>query len=293
MLYGLGAEPARQALAAGARPVLVEGAFDAIAVTAAGGGKYVGVAPSGTALTAAQVAALDSSAGPLAQRGVTVAFDADPAGRQAALRAYPLLRATGAWPTAAALPAGQDPANLAQHTGPAALRAALDASHPLADLVVDERLDRWTDRLQWVEGKVGAARDAAQLVATLPPDQIGPQVLRIANRLDLDPAGITAQVADAISQDADAPWRLARRNRRDDLDHDRDQTVTAAATAAQLAGVGYPSQPPRGYGLPMPPQSTPAGVVTRSHPQESTSVGSPRLIDCRGVPRRPGTSPSA
>jgi hypothetical protein len=98
VLYGLGAEPARRALADGARPVLVEGPLDAIAVTGAGGGRYAGVAPCGTALTTAQVAALDTHAGPLAGRGVITAFDHDPGGRQAALRAYQLLAATGAWP---------------------------------------------------------------------------------------------------------------------------------------------------------------------------------------------------
>jgi DNA primase len=67
--------------------VLVEGPLDAIAVTAAGAGRYAGVAPCGTALTAAQVAVLDTHAGP--------------AGRQAALRAYELLAATGAWATSA------------------------------------------------------------------------------------------------------------------------------------------------------------------------------------------------
>jgi len=116
------------------------------------------------------------------------AFDHDPGGRQAAPRAYQLLAATGAWPTTATLPEGQDPAAVAQHRGPAALRATLDAATtPLADLVVDERLVRWTDRLHWVEGQLGAARDAAGLIATLPPDQIGRQVLRMADRLGPTP----------------------------------------------------------------------------------------------------------
>ena len=115
VLYGLGAEPARQALA--------------------------GAAPCGTALTAEQVAVLDTHAGPLADRGVIAAFDHDPGGRQAALRAYQLLAATGAWPTTAELPTGLDPAALTQQRGPDALRATLDtATTPLADLVVDERL---------------------------------------------------------------------------------------------------------------------------------------------------------
>jgi len=239
VLYGLGAEPTRQALAAGARPVLVEGPLDAIAVTCATAGRYAGVAPCGTALTAAQVAVLDTHAGPLADRGVITAFDHDPGGRQAALRAYQLLAATGAWPTTAELPTGLDPAALAQHRGPAALSATLDsATTPLADLVVDERLAPWSDRLHWVEGQLGAARDAAGLIATFPPDQIGRQVLRVADRLGLDPADLTRAVADAVSRDGDALGRLGRRDRRADLDRDR---VTTSTTAAQLARTGYPA----------------------------------------------------
>ena len=56
LLFGL--YEARTALAAGARPVIVEGPFDAIAVTAAGQDTFAGVAPCGTALTARHIAAL-------------------------------------------------------------------------------------------------------------------------------------------------------------------------------------------------------------------------------------------
>jgi DNA primase len=240
VLYGLGADPTRRALAGGARPVLVEGPLDAIAVTCAGVGRYAGVAPCGTALTAAQVAVLDTHSGPLAGRGVVDAFDHDPGGRQAALRAYQLLAATGAWPTTAEPPTGLDPADVAQQRSPAALRTSLDsATTPLADLVVDDRLARWSDGLRWVEGHLGAARDAGGLIATLPPDQIGRQVLRVADRLGLDPADLTRAFADAISREGDALGRLGRRNRRADLD--RGATMTAPATAAQFASTGYPA----------------------------------------------------
>jgi DNA primase len=240
LLYGLGAEPV-QALAAGARPVLVEGPLDAIAVTPAADGRYAGVAPCGTALTAAQVAALDTAAGPLVERGVTVAFDNDPAGRQAALRAYQLLRPTGAWPTTAALPDGLDPAALAQQRGSDALRTALDASSPLADLVIDDRLTRWADRLHWAEGRVGAAREAAQLIATLPPEHVGRQVLRVAERVGLDHAEVTRAVTDAVTRDGDAVGRLGRRDRRGDLD--RGWVRPPPETAPQLARASYPQRP--------------------------------------------------
>ena len=87
LLFGL--YEGRRALAAGARPVLVEGPLDAIAVSAAG--PYAGVSPCGTALTPAQVALLARTCD-LRRAGVVVAFDADRAGRRAAVRAYHLLR---------------------------------------------------------------------------------------------------------------------------------------------------------------------------------------------------------
>ena len=276
VLYGLGAEPTRQALAAGARPVLVEGALDAIAVTCAGGGRYAGVAPSGTALTAGQIGALELAAGPLAEHGVTVAFDADPAGRDAVRRSYGLLRAAGAWPAAAVLPDGQDPAGLAQHHGPDALRAVLDAAVPLADLVVDERLARWTGRLHWAEGQIGAARDAAGLIATFPSEHVGRQVLRVARQLGLEPAELTSVVVDTVSRDAEAPGRLSRRDRRDDLDRGQgaDAARIAAPSAAQLARAGYPA-----------PLATSARWAAAGAPAEQSGSAAP-LVE----PRRVGQS---
>ena len=233
VLYGLGSSPVRAALAAGARPVLVEGALDAIAVTAAGAGAYAGVAPSGTALTAGQVAALGSAA-PLNGREVVVALDADPAGQAAALRAYPLLRAADIWPAAAALPGGQDPAGLAQQHGAASLRAALDAASPLAELVVDEHLTRWAGRLTTVEGQVGAAREVARLIAAMPAEQIGDQVLRVAGRLGLDPGDVTRAVTDAMSADDGT-----RRNEYL-AGPGPNQEAAGETSAVQLARAGYP-----------------------------------------------------
>ena len=241
------------------------------------------------------VAALEVAAGPLADRGVSVAFDADPAGRQAALRAYPLLRAAGAWPTAASLPDGQDPASLAQYRGPAALRAALDAAVPLADLVVDERLARWTGRLHWAEGQIGAARDAAGLIATFPSEHVGRQVLRVARQLGLEPAEVTGVVVDTVRRDTDAPGRLSGRDRRDDLD--RGQGADAAPiTGAQRRAAGPRRLPRAGLatagsrlalGAWRPADSFSGRRVPRQ-PQDSLTCGAGRLQrrDRVGVGRR-------
>jgi len=263
VLYGVGAPPGRQALAAGARPVLVEGALDAIAITTTGHGRHVGVAPSGTALTAGQVTTLDHAAGPLAGREGTVAFDSDPAGRQAALRAYPLLRAAGAWPTTTDLPDGDDPASLTQHHGTAALTAALQTARPLAELAVDERLTGWAGRLDWPEGRIGAARDAARLLAALPPEHVGPQVARLADRLALDPATITAAVLDALTGPDANPGH--------DDDHEplaaHDRPPSVRPSPAQHAAAGYPHQP--ALTVAAMPATSPVGGVHRPAPDRS------------------------
>ena len=165
------------------------------------GPDFVGVAPCGTALTAAQVDLLDHASGGLADRGIVVAFDGDAAGRQASVRAYALLREVQAWPHAVDLPAGQDPAGLLQQHGPARLHAALlsAADRPLADLVVDERIDRYTDQMRWPEGRVAAGRSAAAVLVTLPPDQVGRQVIRLIDRLDLSASVISGMVSDAVT----------------------------------------------------------------------------------------------
>jgi DNA primase len=208
VLYGLD-DKARFALAAGAVPVLVEGPMDVRAVNLAGthtpgpdgAPGFVGVAQCGTALTAAQVAQLDDAAGGLEQRGVIVAFDGDAAGRTAAIRAYGLLRDLRVWPHALHFPEGQDPADLLQRQGPAGLQAALRAAaaHPLADLVVDERVDRYADQLQWAEGQVAAGRAAAAVIASLPPEQIVRQIVRLVARLDMPAGEISDLVIDAVT----------------------------------------------------------------------------------------------
>ncbi|CAB4896493.1 MAG: toprim domain-containing protein [Actinobacteria bacterium] len=266
VLYGLD-QAGRAALAAGAVPVLVEGPMDVRAVNLAGtdqtapgaGPDFVGVAPCGTALTEQQVALLDTATGGLADRGVVVAFDGDTAGRTAAVRAFEPLRAVGAWPHALDLPAGHDPAVLLQPHGPAGVHAALRAAAalPLADLVVDERLDRYADQLHWAEGQIAAGRAAAAVVASLPPDQIVRQIVRLVARLDLPAGEVSDLVVDAVAspsrygatRSTSAGPKVAAHpaSAADPLvRHQTDQT--AVPTAVQRARAGFPAtltlQPP-------------------------------------------------
>ena len=109
--------------------------MDAIAVTLASQGRYIGVAPLGTSLT-------EEQAHQLARTGVhpIVATDADPAGQIAAERDFWMLSCYRLDPLYARLPDGTDPADLLALKGPTALTEALAAAQPLAEQLIDERL---------------------------------------------------------------------------------------------------------------------------------------------------------
>ena len=197
-LFGLW--QARDALARGARPVIVEGPFDAIAISTAGQGRHVGVAPCGTALTPRHVAAL-AKATHLPAGEVLVAFDPDQAGQRAAVHAYHLLAPFTAKLATVTLPAGRDPAQVLSSSGPAALAAMLTGcTCPLADLVINTEITRWDRWLRHAEGQIHALRAAAPLVAAMPPDHVARQIARLAEALRLDHATVTEAVTDALTR---------------------------------------------------------------------------------------------
>ena len=196
VLFGLW--EARAALAAGARPVIVEGPLDAIAVTTAGHGRFAGVAPCGTALTARHAGALSPGGGP-GEPGILVAFDPDPAGRRAAVRAYHLLSQVTTDTSAVILPPGQDPAQILTSNGPEALATILASrTRPLADLVTDTEVDQWARWLDHAEGQLSALRAAAPVIAAMPPAHVARQVARLSRRLSFDYATVTSAVTSAL-----------------------------------------------------------------------------------------------
>jgi DNA primase catalytic core len=166
-LYGL--HETRDLLAASSTPVLVEGPFDAWAITLAGRGHFVGLAPLGTAFTDRQADQLKPWIG-AGKPGVIVATDNDPAGRQAAERAFWQLTARGDTPRHLALPDGLDPAQLLHRYGATALHDALTNADSLATRLVDQHIDRYAGRLDSVEGTVHAARTAAHIIGATRPE---------------------------------------------------------------------------------------------------------------------------
>ncbi|MGP4026675.1 toprim domain-containing protein [Actinomadura sp. 3N407] len=195
LLYGL--HEARDRLAASARPVIVEGPLDAIAVTIAGPAEYAAVATCGLALTSPQVDALGNVAD-LDGAGVLVALDGDPAGRSGAVRAWDRLAGIGGPIDTAALPAGRDPAGLLKADGRAAVLRALRARTPLMDAVVDTALERAGGPFGGPEEQLAAIRAASKIIATRPPDAAH-QVVRVAARMNVPTALVTEILIDTVS----------------------------------------------------------------------------------------------
>ncbi|WP_137121114.1 MobF family relaxase [Segeticoccus rhizosphaerae] len=208
-------------LASGARPVLVEGPMDAIAITLATAGTHVGVASLGTALTqeqAAQLATLRGHADPAGHRAprdqatgeyepwLVVATDADLAGQTAAERDYWLLAQHSLDPARVQLPTAQDPADLLTLRGPASLKEILSQASPLADALLDERLAN----LPPDQARIAAAR----VVAARPPRFWTESATRIASRLQLSPATVQRDLLSA-AQSWNADPRTAARAQTD------------------------------------------------------------------------------
>ena len=183
-------------LDAGGIPVVVEGPADAIAVTQASGGRYVGVAPLGTNLTSEQAAQL---------RGYGVdpiiATDADVAGQVAAQRNYWILTPQLLQPRHAALPDGSDPAELVATGSAPQLIDALDQARPLADVLIDERLTNLPP--------VDAALAAAPVIAAQAVDAWERAVETVAERIKVDADVIRSSVAAFIRAWNHDPARLA------------------------------------------------------------------------------------
>lgn len=177
----------RQTWDADATPVIVEGPMDAIAVTLATGGQYLGVAPLGTSLTDEQGAQLRQ----LGHRTPIVATDADLAGRVAAERDYWILTPYGHHPGFAALPDGTDPADLLANGRCDVLTAALDNATPLGRELIDERFAHLP--------AADAALEALHVIAAQPSEHWENGLQDIAERVRLPVSVLRTTLADLVT----------------------------------------------------------------------------------------------
>jgi DNA primase len=215
-LYGV----LQDQLSDGAIPVIAEGPVDAIAVTLASRGRYIGVAPLGTSLTDEQAAQLAA----LAVHPI-VATDADPAGRIAAERDYWMLSKYRLDPLYPRLPVGTDPADLLALRGPKALTEALAAAQPLADRLLNERLNNLPPAQALVE--------AARVVAARPPRHWNQDSSVISTRLDVPMAQVRHTLLTFVKDWNTDPRRAAQQSLQAVSDLKRRISAVAESPAEQ------------------------------------------------------------
>jgi DNA primase len=175
LLYGL--NWAKSEVVARGEVVICEGYTDVMAFVLAGVPNVV--ATCGTALADEHFTMLKNFA-----RKVTLAYDADAAGRAAAERCYQWEQKFEVQFQVADLPAGRDPGDLWPDDGPA-LVSAVERAAPFLEFRVDRLLE--AGDLSTIEGRARAAGDAARLVAEHPNELVRDQyVMKLAGRLQIN-----------------------------------------------------------------------------------------------------------
>ncbi len=186
---------------AGATPVLIEGPMDAIAMSIAAGGEYVGIAPLGTAFTESQARKLSRTC------STTPAALSSPLAptRRLSIGSAGLLAGRGA-PREPEAPCSagrrrprrpRRPREIVRTEGPAALSERLanptNFTTELIDRLVDGRLEGHSDAFP----RVDLARDLARIIGALPPYEWIEHARRLAERLDQPRATISQEAFEA------------------------------------------------------------------------------------------------
>jgi DNA primase len=208
VLYGL--DLAKRDISRSQRVVVVEGYTDVMACHLAG--ITTAIATCGTAFGSDHITVLRRVMGDDSASGeVVFTFDPDAAGQKAALRAFGEEKRFAAQTYVAVAPEGLDPCDLRLERGDGAVRTLLDSKVPMFEFVIDQRLQGFD--LATVEGRAGALRSAAPIVAEIRDPSLRPGYTRVlARRLGLDMPEVSAAVeraargaARAAAQRAPAP----------------------------------------------------------------------------------------
>lgn len=233
VLYGL--DLAKRDIARGdpRRVVVVEGYTDVMACHLAG--LTTAIATCGTAFGTEHIKVLRRVMGDDNASGeVVFTFDGDEAGQKAALRAFTEDDRFNAQTFVAVAPDGLDPCDLRLQRGDAAVRGLMDTKQPMFEFAIDRKLGGFD--LSTVEGRVGALRAAAPIVAEIRDQLLRPGYERVlARRLGMDPTEVRSEVERAARGGG-----ALQQSRREEP---RVDPVTGAALVAPVTLASLPRSP--------------------------------------------------
>ena len=197
--------------------VVVEGYTDVMACHLAG--VTTAVATCGTAFGDEHIRIINRllSADKESPAQVIFTFDPDAAGQKAAMRAYADSHKFSAQTFVAVGPDGLDPCDLRSEKGDAAVLEMIEAKKPLFEFAIKQKISKFD--LSTIEGRVGAARAAAPVVAQILDPSMRPAYTReLAGWVNLEGNEVAALVdAAAKSAKQDAVKDLRRDSAPEDL----------------------------------------------------------------------------
>jgi DNA primase len=194
-LYGI--DRARGPIAKARRAIVVEGYTDVLALHQAAVEEAVAI--MGTAITPEQIAMLAGLT-----ETIVLALDADRAGADAMVRAQKVAGGKSIELRVAAMPEGEDPADMLQEQGSAErFMGLVDEAVDLPSFRVDLALGR--GELGSLAGRERVLDEVGPVLKAMGETALGfdELVRRVADRLDTDPSLVLARVRSAPDPDAD------------------------------------------------------------------------------------------
>ncbi|MFM1983892.1 MAG: hypothetical protein RL723_327 [Actinomycetota bacterium] len=218
VLYGI--DLAKKAISKQQQVVVVEGYTDVMACHLAG--ITTAVATCGTAFGDEHIRIINRmlSAEKDSPAQVIFTFDPDAAGQKAAMRAFSDSNKFTAQTFVAVGPDGLDPCDLRSEKGDEAVRLMLENKKPLFEFAIKQKISKFD--LTTIEGRVGAARAAAPVVAAIRDSAMRPAYIReLAGWVSLDGNEVAALV--------DAAGKESRSEAVKDLRRDAIPTVEVSS----------------------------------------------------------------
>lgn len=195
VLYGI--DLAKKEISRSQKVVVVEGYTDVMACHLAG--VKTAVATCGTAFGDDHIRILNRMLAANVDNPAEVifTFDPDEAGQKAAMRAFADADKFHANSFIAVGPDGLDPSDLRVQKGDEAVLLMIENKKPIYEFAIKQKLKNFD--LTSVEGRVGAARAAAYVIATIRDSAMRSVYLReVANWVNLDLSEVSALVERAI-----------------------------------------------------------------------------------------------
>ena len=197
VLYGI--DLAKKEISKSQKVVVVEGYTDVMACHLAG--VTTAVASCGTAFGDEHIRILNRmlSANVDNPAEVIFTFDPDEAGQKAAMRAFADADKFHANSFIAVGPDGLDPSDLRVQKGDEAVTLMIENKKPIYEFAIKQKMKNFN--LDSVEGRVGAARASASVIATIRDSALRSVYIReLANWVNLDLSEVSALVDRAIKE---------------------------------------------------------------------------------------------